>query len=172
MERSPEAFVEAGEKIFFGKGKCSSCHSIGPGVKSRCPDILKASREAGTRKSSLTARQYLIESVYKPSAYVVKGYTAIMPEVWKPPIGLTPVEIEMVIAYIQSLSGGDVDVSPIIAPVDLGKASFVQSGKALTVTGNLRKGKRVFESGKGKCLACHKVFGKGGEGEEGSIGPD
>ena len=40
IERTPEAFIEAGEAIFKGKGKCQTCHTLDPsGPPGRCPDL-------------------------------------------------------------------------------------------------------------------------------------
>jgi putative heme-binding domain-containing protein len=175
VKRSTELFIRAGREIFNGKGMCYLCHSIGPSRKARCPDLLKASKEASMRKAGYTAKEYFIESLYKPDAYIVQGYSNIMPPIWKPPISLTPLEIETVIAYVQSLSGDKVDLTPFVPPVDIGVKDGEKKSDQEVLTGDPIRGKEIFESGKGKCLACHKVLGKGGEGEDGkgdTIGPD
>ena len=43
--------------------------------------------------------------MYEPRAFVVPGFPPAMPEINKPPIGLTDQEILCVIAYLQSLGG-------------------------------------------------------------------
>ena len=164
VERSPEAFVAAGEAIFNSKGKCSTCHTLGEGAtKSRCPDLDGVGIRAGTRKPGMSARDYLVESLYLPSDYLVEGYDKIMPQVWKPPVALTPLEIETVIAFLQS-QGGKPDVSPIIPPVDIASA---QAAPVRVLTGDPLLGKVIFEE-ELQCIRCHKVGEQGGQGGVGS----
>jgi hypothetical protein len=49
--------------------------------------------------------EYLAQSMYEPTAYVVEGFPPAMPPINKPPIGLTDQEILCVIAYLQTLGG-------------------------------------------------------------------
>jgi hypothetical protein len=49
--------------------------------------------------------EYLAQSLYDPSAYIVPGFNPGMPVINKPPIGLSDQEIRAVIAYLQSLGG-------------------------------------------------------------------
>jgi hypothetical protein len=49
--------------------------------------------------------EYLAQSIYDPSAFIVPGFNPGMPVINKPPIGLTDDEILCVIAYLQSLGG-------------------------------------------------------------------
>ena len=112
VDRTPEAFVEAGEIIFNGKGKCNTCHTLNPSApKGRCPDLSEIGVLAATRKSGVSAKDYLIESTYEPHKFLVPGYGNIMPPVWKPPICLSELEIETVIAFLQN-QDGEVDVTP------------------------------------------------------------
>ena len=121
IERTPEAFVEAGEVIFNGKGKCHTCHTLDPSApKSRCPDMSDVGVRAATRKPGVTAKEYLIESTYEPHKFLVAGYGNIMPPVWKPPISLSEREIETVIAFLQN-QGGEVDLTRFKPPVEIGR---------------------------------------------------
>ena len=72
IERTPEAFIEAGEIIFNGKGKCNTCHTLDPSApKSRCPDMSDVGVRAATRQPGMTAKEYLIESAYEPHKFLV-----------------------------------------------------------------------------------------------------
>ena len=158
IERTPEAFIEAGEIIFNGKGKCNTCHTLDPSApKSRCPDLTDVGTRAATRQPGVTAKEYLIESTYEPHKFLVPGYGNIMPPVWKPPISLTELEIETVIAFLQS-QGGEVDLTPFEPPVDIGSAAAVVEELPPLLTGDVERGKRVFVEG-AKCIACHAVAG-------------
>jgi mono/diheme cytochrome c family protein len=107
-----------GQKIFFGKGQCALCHTIGSS-EGRCPDL----KGVG---SKLT-REFLYESMTQPQAYVymdyehagqAKFFPAKMPSINKKPIGLSNNEILAVIAFLQSMSGEPVtiELSEIEAP--------------------------------------------------------
>ena len=158
IERTPEAFVEAGEIIFNGKGKCHTCHTLDPSApKSRCPDMSDVGIRAATRKPGLTAKEYLIESTYEPHKFLVPGYGNIMPPVWKPPISLSEREIETVIAFLQN-QGGEVDLTRFEPPVDIGSPEAVGEELPPLLAGDIERGKKVFVDG-AKCIACHEVTG-------------
>ena len=157
-ERTPEVFVEAGEAIFNGKGKCNTCHTLDPSApKSRCPDLTDIGTRAATRQPGLTAKEYLIESTYEPHKFLVPGYGNIMPPVWKPPISLSELEIEAVIAFLQN-QGGEVDLTEFEPPVDIGSAAAVAEELPPLLSGDVERGKKVFVEG-AKCIACHAVAG-------------
>jgi mono/diheme cytochrome c family protein len=103
--------VETGKEIMNGKGLCFTCHTLGKKEGPyRFPDMDGVGSRAATRRPGLTAQEYLAQSIYEPSAYIVPGFAPGMPVINKPPIGLTDQEIVAVIAYLESL-GGKVTVS-------------------------------------------------------------
>ncbi len=158
VERTPEAFIEAGEIIFNGKGKCNTCHTLDTSAPlGRCPDLTDVGTRAATRQPGVTAKEYLIESTYEPHKFLVPGYGNIMPPVWKPPISLSELEIETVIAFLQS-QGGEVDLTPFEPPIDIGSAEASVEELPPLLTGDLERGQRVFVEG-AKCIACHAVAG-------------
>ena len=158
IERTPEAFIEAGEIIFNGKGKCNTCHTLDPSAQpGRCPDLTDIGTRAATQQPGKAAKEYLIESTYEPHKFLVPGYGNIMPPVWKPPISLTELEIETVIAFLQS-QGGEVDLTEFEPPVDIGSAEVVVEELPPLLTGDVERGKKVFVEG-AKCIACHVVAG-------------
>lgn len=102
-----------GQKIFFSKGQCALCHSIGPSESARCPDL----KGIGAKLS----REFMYESLTQPQAYIYldyrhegppKDYPARMPHINKNPIGLSNNEILSVIAFLQQMSGEPITVSP------------------------------------------------------------
>ena len=102
-----------GQKIFFSKGQCALCHSIGPSESARCPDL----KGIGAKLS----REFIYESLTQPQAYIYldfrhegapKEYPARMPYINKNPIGLSKNEILSVIAFLQQMSGEPITVSP------------------------------------------------------------
>jgi cytochrome c2 len=88
-----------------GKGLCLTCHSIGKTGALRFPDLAGVGGRAGTRVAGLSDVEYLAQSLYEPTAFVVPGFPPAMPAVNKPPIGLNDQEILCVMAYLQSLGG-------------------------------------------------------------------
>ncbi len=177
---------EAGESVFWGKGKCHTCHAIGSrGASIRGPNqgesgptglAIGARAEERARERAkatgkpFTATDYLVESLLDPGAYVVQGYKNEMPNPMRPPIRLNPEEVKAVIAYLQSL-GGIVDVAAIKLPAGL--AAQVSQGGAeevrLYLRGDPKKGEELFfnPESNAACAKCHAVNGKGG-----TVGPE
>ncbi|HZR46788.1 MAG TPA: cytochrome c, partial [Candidatus Manganitrophaceae bacterium] len=99
-----------GQSLFFGKGQCALCHTLGA-ESGRCPSL----QNAGARLT----REFLYETLTKPDAYVKldfeevepKRFPAQMPTINKPPIGLSEQELLTVISFIQS-QGGKVTIDP------------------------------------------------------------
>jgi mono/diheme cytochrome c family protein len=116
--KDKKELASIGQKIFFGKGQCALCHTIGTS-EGRCPDL----KGIG---SKLT-RDFIFESMTQPQSYVYKDYEHVgqpkffparMPSINKKPIGLSKNEMLAVIAFLQTMSGEEVTVelSEIEAP--------------------------------------------------------
>ncbi|MBI4391672.1 MAG: cytochrome c [candidate division NC10 bacterium] len=165
----PEALAQAGERIFFGKGACSVCHTIHQ-AGGRGPDLMGVGARAATRKPGMSGTAYLVESLVNPTAFVVPGYPPIMPPATRPPVGLNRTELLAVIAYLQSL-GGQVTVREVDLPSLTPETAAAAAGPsaavpaALVAAGDPAAGRTVFMA-KG-CVACHAVGGVGG-----NLGPD
>src|SRR5438093_4963392 len=162
---TPAQLVKAGEQIFHTKGTCEVCHKIGE-KGTRAPDLAGVGARAAKRKPGQSAKQYLIESLLDPGAYLVEGYPNIMPRVDKPPIGLNRSELWAVVALLESL-GGSVDVKLDDIPKTAGAPAVGGTAAELKLPGDPKAGEAVF-AGKGACIACHKA-GKVGAAR---VGPD
>lgn len=112
-EMKPDEFVKVGQDIFYGKGTCALCHTIGSKGE-RCPNLEGVGARAETRfkednykGTAANAAEYLVESVMNPTIYVVEGYQPSMP-----PLGrqLNDLEIVAVVSFLESL-GGEVTVT-------------------------------------------------------------
>ncbi|MDZ4732712.1 MAG: cytochrome c [Nitrospirota bacterium] len=110
--KTPTDMAAIGQKIFFSKGQCALCHTIGPSESARCPDL----KGIGAKLS----REFLFESLTQPQAYIyldyrhegiAKEYPARMPYINKNPIGLSRNEILSVIAFLQQMSGEPISVT-------------------------------------------------------------
>lgn len=161
-----EEFIALGEKIFNGKGTCTLCHN--PILAGRAPlldrvaagadERLKDPRYKGKAK---TSEEYLRESMTEPSAFVVAGFgvkgtndtQSPMPDVRTGAIGLSDVEIDAVIAFLQKRSGVEVSVKiPTGAP---SKEERPTEAPAVAKTPQ-----EVI--GKFGCGTCHKIAGQMG----------
>ena len=153
----PDAVAEQGALVFNGKGQCAACHTVDttapPG---RCPDLTDIGVNAATRVPGMDAKAYLIESMYQPANFLVPGYGKIMPEVWKAPIALSKLEIEAVIAYLQS-QGGEIDPTPFDEPIDRADVGTTAEALPPLLTGDPELGKKVFVDA--ACISCHAVTG-------------
>jgi mono/diheme cytochrome c family protein len=164
---TPAQLVRAGEEIYKTKGTCEICHRIGQ-KGTRAPDLAGIGARAARAKPGTSAKQYIIESLVQPNAFLVEGYPGIMPIVDRPPIALNRSEVWAVTAFLQSL-GGTVDVvlNDIPATVGAGGAGGGPAAADLKLPGDPKAGKAVF-AGKGGCLACHKA----GDIPGTPVGPD
>ncbi|UCE63997.1 MAG: cytochrome c [Nitrospirota bacterium] len=109
--KTPDDLASIGQKIFFSKGQCALCHSIGPSESARCPDL------AGI--GAKLAPEFLYESLTSPQSYIYldfrhegvpKEYPARMPYINKNPIALSKQEIYSVIAFLQKMSGEPISI--------------------------------------------------------------
>ncbi|MEO5330978.1 MAG: c-type cytochrome [Magnetococcus sp. YQC-5] len=169
-----DQFVAMGEKVVTGKGTCTLCHNdlgrapmlnkLGANIKVNLEDP----RYKGEAKGS--AEKYLVESLVKPSAYVVAGFgkagsndtESPMPDVSGGSIALSQPEIMAVVAYLLDSNGLE---NTVQIPKD-------------TKTGDA--GDKKADAGPRKpyatadeiitavnCGMCHKMPGQVGE-----VGPD
>ena len=112
-DMAPEVFVAAGQDIFYGKGTCALCHTIGEKGE-RCPNLAGIGQRAGVRVEEASYQgdasngaEYVVESLHNPAVYVVDGYQPTMPALGRQ---LNDLEIVAVVAFMQSL-GGEVTVT-------------------------------------------------------------
>lgn len=162
---TPAQLVKAGEEIFKAKGTCEICHRIGQ-KGTRAPDLAGIGSRASKTKPGMNGRQYIIESLLLPGAYLVEGYPNIMPQADKPPIALNRSEVWALTAFLESL-GGTPDVKLDDIPKTAGAAAGGGGAAEVKIPGDPKAGEAVF-TGKGACIACHKA-GKIGASP---VGPD
>jgi mono/diheme cytochrome c family protein len=102
---TPEELAEIGRDVFYGRGMCTDCHTIGQTGMLRFPDLANIAVTAGRRVPGMSALEYLGQSLYDPDAFIVPGFAGGMPAVDRPPVSLTPDEIRAVLAFLQTLGG-------------------------------------------------------------------
>jgi mono/diheme cytochrome c family protein len=118
-DMTTDDLVRVGQEVAAGKGLCLTCHTVGKSGALRFPDLDGIGARAATRIPELDALHYLAQSIYQPNVFIVEGFNPGMPQIDKPPIGLTDQEILAVIAYLQSL-GGEPTVTLATTRAELG----------------------------------------------------
>ncbi len=158
-----------GQKIFFGKGQCALCHSIGGGTAGRCPNLegigAKLTREFEYESYTQPEASVYLDYVGSPGE-APKRFAARMPPINKSPIGLTEAEMLTVFAFLQSqaMAVDQIEITPeeVIALGAGPKADVVVEA----VHGNAEAGAGLF--GRLACATCHKI----GTAEGGDQGPE
>ncbi|MFQ5449127.1 MAG: cytochrome C [Nitrospinaceae bacterium] len=146
-------------------------------VKGKPMEIDPAYRREGG--PDMIGEDYLRESIMCPSCYVVKGFgkagdtKSPMPVITKPPISLSPVEVNAVIAWLQSKdTPGDFANVTVPLPSEQATAEKKEEGggeeeeKPVFVTGNEPIDQMINTLG---CPLCHTIPGI--EGAVGELGP-
>ena len=173
-ELTMDSFIEMGERLYAGKGTCTLCHNkLGRAPELLTFDVTKISLEriadSQYRGKAKDAEGYLRESMRQPSAYVVKGFgkkgsddaESPMPAVDQPPIQLSEVEIDAIVAYLQKKDGNPVTVAlPQAAPA-AGKIDEAAEAKPAPA----RSPEEVMA--KFACAACHSILKT-----QSAVGPD
>jgi len=160
-------FVALGEVLFKGKGGCTLCHNskgYAPNISAMNMVEVAAERLADPRYrgEATNAESYLRESMLQPNRYVVKDYgkkgtndtESLMPIINNPPIQLSDIEMDAVIAYMQAKDSNPVTVAiPAQVDVPIAVPAMAQ---------NAEEAIRKFG-----CTVCHSILES-----ESSIGPD
>ncbi len=182
MSALTEVSPEGGESIYWGKGRCFTCHSVGDrGSAVRGPNhgqfgdkfplpmgqraVERAKERSAKTGKEYTDVDYMVESLADPGAYVVEGYKNEMAVVYAPPISLGLDEIKAVVAYML-IQGGELDMAVIDSTPSPITEQFYAKISAATAAGggDPGAGATVFED---NCAECHQLNGEGGE-----IGPN
>jgi cytochrome c2 len=137
--------------VQIGRGQCPACHTLLEeqptnrfprllGVVARAGERVKEESyqkamkkyaeagepETGIKPHAQTAGEYIIESIYCPSCYVIPGFVSIgetpadvspMPVINRPEVGLTDYEMASIVAYLQATDAGG-DLSKVTAKED------------------------------------------------------
>jgi cytochrome c5 len=171
-----DEFTALGASIY--ERTCVLCHS---GLGDRAPKLDRIGslwrervNDPRYRGKAMTLEAYLRESMVDPSIYVVQGFgrpgtadtESPMPDVSKGAIRLSAAEIDAVIAYLQSMAGEKVSVSPS-APQPA--ASSEQPPKTAEAA---NASDAVSALTKYQCNLCHQLPGIAGAEETPAIGPD
>ena len=129
-----------GEELFGGA--CAACHGAEDGTG---PALTGMGERAATRVDGMSAEDYLHESIVEPGAYVVEGFSNIMPTSFAEQYDEQ--QLEALVAYIMEASGS-------------AATEEAETGEETALTGDPANGETLFG---GACAACH--------GAEDGVGP-
>jgi mono/diheme cytochrome c family protein len=155
---TPEELVAAGEQLFTGAGGCTACHGLG----SRAPNLRTdhagegpIGARCGGRKPGMDCKAYLYESLTQPSAYLVEGFTAIMPDIRRQ---LSDEQIWAIVAYLQD-QGGEVTVTSADIQQGGGGAAAPAAAPAPASFSDVADPMQLLTQN--ACVGCHAINGSG-----------
>jgi mono/diheme cytochrome c family protein len=147
--------VALGEQVFTAT--CSGCH----GAEDEAgPPLTGMGERAAERVAGQSAEEYLHESIVDPGAYVVEGFSNIMPPNFAQQ--LSEEQINGLIAYILAESGGAAGEPGGEPTAESQPESPAETPEATSeaVTGDPQAGEQLFAA---NCAMCH--------GETDGVGP-
>ena len=152
-------------------GEVEPATGIVKGAPDQIPEEYR--REGAGGYDSMNSEDYIRESLMCPTCYVVKGFggpgdkKSPMPVISKPPVSLSPIEINAVIAWMQSReTPGDFSRVTVPLPSDQPVEEASDEEAPLFVTGAEPIDEMINKLG---CPLCHTIPGI--EGAVGELGP-
>lgn len=155
---TPEVLVSAGERLFMGAGGCTACHGLGtraPNLRTDHNGEGPIGRRCGSRRPGLDCKAYLHESMIDPDAYLVDGFTNIMPDARRQ---LSDDQIWAIVAYLQD-QGGEVTVTA--ADVQQGEVGGAAPPAAAAPPSFSAATDPIELMTQNACLGCHAINGAG-----------
>jgi len=148
------ADVVTGKKVF--QVRCSGCHAVGQDTQTYGPSLHNVGEWAGSRMAGVSAEEYILTSVLRPSAYRSPTATGVMPE--NISRRLSKDELLSVTAYLCS-QGGTVSYRRLLERCDALMVASDGLQKAVTLdVSSIERGKELYVSRLG-CLQCHVLDG-------------
>ena len=152
-------------------GETEPASGIVKGAPDQIPEEYR--REGAGGHDSMTSEDYIRESMMCPTCYVVKGFggpgdkKSPMPVISKPPVSLSPIEVNAVIAWLQSReTPGDYSRITVPLPSDQPVEEASAEEAPIFVTGAEPIDQMINTLG---CPLCHTIPGI--EGAVGELGP-
>lgn len=92
-------------RILAGLPPCRACHEVEAEAVRIGPSLHGIADRAAERVPGLGAREYLVQSIVDPDAYVVEGFSSeLMPEAYGEQ--LSPEDIDALVAYLLTRRAG------------------------------------------------------------------
>lgn len=170
-----DSFIALGKDLYQGKGTCTLCHN----QLGRAPDLLAFDVEKESLQRMADSRYqgkakdtegYLRESMLDPNIYVVSGFgkkgsndtESPMPAIDKPPVQLSAMEIDAIIAYLQHKDGNTVTVA---LPTETSSVAAAQEKTVAEIPPLAQSPEEAIA--KFGCAACHSILET-----ESTVGPN
>jgi mono/diheme cytochrome c family protein len=150
---TPEVLVPAGEGLFEGAGGCTACHGLGtraPNLRTDHAGQGTIGARCGDRKPGMDCKAYLYESLTQPTAYLVDGFTGIMPDARRQ---MSNAQVWAIVAYLQS-QGGEVTVTDADIQGEGGAATPAPAPVTFSATTDPMQLLTV-----NACIGCHGING-------------
>jgi len=93
---SSDPIAAQGQQVF--NQSCATCHALSPDTIIVGPSLAGVASRAGSRAPGADARQYLELSILKPDAYIVTGFSDVMPRDFGKK--LTGEELDALVAFL------------------------------------------------------------------------
>jgi mono/diheme cytochrome c family protein len=154
---APAQLIQEGQALF--QERCIACHTIGQGDRVG-PDLagVASRRDHVWLDRWISAPDRMLAQSDPTAKALLEKYRGVP----MPNQGLTPDQVNAVVAYLESAPSGPAGAQATVASLPRGNPAV---GKEL-FTGILR-----FQNGGGACMACHSIAGIGALGG-GALGPD
>lgn|SRR5690554_1561936 len=91
--------AEAGVQVYAEQG-CEGCHSLDASAAEMTGPPLHNIGTVADERTDQSAAEYVRESIVEPSAYIVEGYSDVMP-----PYELPDDQLDNLVAYLMTLTG-------------------------------------------------------------------
>ncbi len=149
LVQAPHATLAQEDGGALYTAKCSACHTVGGG-RLVGPDLLGITekRDRNWLTAFITTPDKVIASGDPTATQLVKEYGMAMPN-----LGVTPVQAEALLTYIEAQSGG---AKPAGVP-----AALAPSDGDPAIGRDLFTGERPLANGGAACVACHNIAGIG-----------
>ncbi|MCC6531627.1 MAG: cytochrome c [Burkholderiales bacterium] len=152
---TPTELATLGATLVRQRG-CMTCHTIEPGAGikggGRGPNLadIAVRRAKGATGGPASLMEYLTQSLYEPSAYLVEGFSNIMPASTAAPAKLNYEEVVAVVNYLQSLGG-----RPSVKIGDIPRPAGIAAAAPAPLAASAADPKALFNSL--GCAGCHSL---------------
>lgn len=140
-----------GNKVF--NRKCASCHSFSASIPGNGPSLGEIGRVAASRRTGMSATEYIVESIVRPDAYRVPGVAMQMPTGIVD--DLSESELLSVAAFLCT-KGGAFSYRELLSVVDEQLAELPTPSKRHFALDRLERGRHLFMH-ELKCMHCHSL---------------
>jgi putative heme-binding domain-containing protein len=143
--------LDRGASVF--QDRCASCHSTDHQQASLYgPSLSRIGALAAGRNSSLSAEEYLLQSIIDPNAFRFPGEHGVMPADIS--TGLDPTDLISLVGFLMK-HDGVLDWPRLVSLIEHAKAPEALAEDSVTLA-DVEAGKKIYLT-QGKCIQCHPL---------------